>query len=401
MTSASPLDEAFPGPLGAETSDALSRSRGTRSWRVGWAFAALVFLLYPAFNIASEPTDPAEAALAVAAMVLFGAYLVPALARDDGRIGVEGWLPFAEVVALLAIAATLTIGWPEAGWSSIGFFASVSAGNILPERRALRLLLACGIVMGGALVASGSGAPEAFLTAIGITVIGFTVFAVASLRRTNRTLVAARSELARLAVLDERQRIARDLHDTLGHSLSLITLKSELAGRLLPDDPEGARREISDIETTARDALAAVRETVSGVRRPTLDAELAGVVGALRAAGIEPVVERSATSLPETTDALLAWAVREGVTNVMRHSRATRCTIRVGAELGDAYAEVVDDGPGPETAAPGPEEDPTAGTGLRGLAERVAAAGGAVVAGALPGRGYRLRVTLPLAPEPG
>jgi two-component system sensor histidine kinase DesK len=243
---------------------------------------------------------------------------------------------------------------------------------------------------------------DALLTGIGITVIGFVVFALNGLRRTNQALLRARADLARMAVLEERERIARDLHDTLGHSLSLITLKSELAGRLLPHDPDAAGREIGEVEEAAREALASVRQTVRGFRRPSLDGELEGLVAALRAAGIDPSVERSAIALPGATDALFAWALREGVTNVMRHSHASHCTIRIGRDDDHAFAEVVDDGVGDDAMGsdvthPGSAASVGEGSGLRGLAERVADQGGEVTAGALPGRGYRLRITLPLA----
>ena len=305
--------------------------RMERAWRTTWFAASAAFLLFPVVHLVSVPAAPLETALALAAVVVFGLVLARALLIDDGRIGDAGLLLPIQSLTLLAIAAALTYGWPTSGWTAVGYFASVSAGGVLPERRALRLMGLCGIVMATAVVASGSGFWDGALTGLGIAVIGFAVFALNSLRRTNVALVSARAELARLAVLEERERIARDLHDTLGHSLSLITLKSELAGRLLPHDPIAARREIGDVETTAREALASVRETVRGFRKPSLDAELGGLVAALRAAGISPEVQRLVIGLPEPADSLFAWAVREGVTNVMRHSGATHCTIRIGA----------------------------------------------------------------------
>ena len=166
---------------------------------------------------------------------------------------------------------------------------------------------------------------------IGVTAatISLTLFALARLGRANQELQAARRELARLAVAEERARIARDLHDTLGHSLSVIALKSELARRVLPDDPERAAAEIGDVERVAREALASVRDTVSGYRQPTLAMELAGAREALTAAGIDGDVEPAPDGLPREVDAVLGWAVREGVTNVLRHSDAARAHIRV------------------------------------------------------------------------
>ena len=192
-------------------------------------------------------------------------------------------------------------------------------------------------------------------------------------------------------------RIARDLHDTLGHSLSVITLKSELAGRLLPSQPERARQEIADVERVSREALASVRETVSGYRRPTLDSELAEVRSSLAAAGIELSVERGPVALPPAVESVLAWAVREGSTNILRHSATKRASIFVGRDGASAAAEVEDAGP-LRTQSPSPsDEGGGAGSGIAGLRERAAARGGAVEAGPTPSGGYRLRVRVPMS----
>ena len=196
-----------------------------------------------------------------------------------------------------------------------------------------------------------------------------------------------------LAVAEERNRIARDLHDTLGHSLSVIALKSELARRLLPDDPSRADAELADVERVTREALASVRETVSGYRQPSLAIELAEARAALAAAGITGEVEPAPEGLPRNVDAMLGWAVREGVTNVLRHSDATTARIRIIADGSSRAVEVVDDGRGlpPDDGAP----DGRAGVGLAGLRERAASLGGRVEAGPLPDYGFRLLVAVP------
>ncbi len=158
-----------------------------------------------------------------------------------------------------------------------------------------------------------------------LILIGIALMFLRRLIRTNAELRFAREENARLAVSEERLRFARDLHDLLGHSLSLIALKSELAGRLIDVDPARARSEVHDIEQVTRDALREVREAVSGYRQPALDAELNGAQAALRAAGIECTIARHVDHLPSTIEATLGWTVREGVTNVIRHSAAQRC----------------------------------------------------------------------------
>jgi two-component system sensor histidine kinase DesK len=216
------------------------------------------------------------------------------------------------------------------------------------------------------------------------------------LRVRNQELVQARAELARLAVTAERERFARDLHDLLGHTLSVITLKAELAGRLLPDKPDQAAREVAEVEQVARGALTEVREAVSGYRQPTLDVELEGALVALAAAGIDASVERPAVALDPEVEAVLAWTVREGATNVIRHSHARHVQLKISASIGGAAVEVLDDGVG---AANGSADAGRAaggtGHGLAGLAERARSLRGHVEAGAQPGGGYRLAVNVP------
>jgi two-component system, NarL family, sensor histidine kinase DesK len=236
---------------------------------------------------------------------------------------------------------------------------------------------------------------------------------VSALRRT-------RAELARAAVAEERLRIARDLHDLLGHSLSLITLKAELAGRVLSSDPDRAAREVAELESVARQSLSDVREAVAGFRQPDLAGELAAARQMLDAAGIKSEIESIDTgSLPQAVDAALAWAVREGTTNVVRHSRATHVSIVVSAGPATAVAEISDNGPAaPDEAArlanpalPVPTAGPGgraaavrarpafAGSGLAGLAERVRGLGGELAAGTVGGQGFLLRVVVPLGPR--
>jgi two-component system sensor histidine kinase DesK len=175
------------------------------------------------------------------------------------------------------------------------------------------------------------------------------MFSFMRLIKANHALRAARQEIARLAVGEERLRFARDLHDLLGHSLSLITLKSELAHRLLPDSPERAAAEVADVERVARQALAEVREAVGGYRRTNLETELAGARVALEAAGIRWSAAIEAGPLPQEVEDALGWTVREGTTNVLRHSQARRCEVRVEREAATVTVKVVDDGRGAGT----------------------------------------------------
>jgi two-component system sensor histidine kinase DesK len=225
---------------------------------------------------------------------------------------------------------------------------------------------------------------------VGLVVVGCSASAVRRLVTTTAELQAAHEELAQLAVAEERLRFARDLHDLLGHTLSLIVLKSELARELTVVAPGRVASEIGDVERAAREALREVRAVVAGYRQPTLAGELAGARQLLAAAGIEVRIEHASGELPLALDTTLAWAVREGITNVIHHSRARCCHIRT-ARLGDeALIEIIDDGSGmPGCSTMG-------GSGLAGLRERIGAHGGRIVTGSQQPSGYRLSVTLPI-----
>ena len=294
------------------------------------------------------------------------------------------------VLAALALYVELMYG---SGVPYRLMYVVIAAAVTLPTRHAAWTVVAVTLAASGiyairsgweAVVSTWESAVAPFV------IVGFSMIIVSRLVVTVRELGAAREEIARLAVTEERLRFARDLHDLLGHSLSLITLKSELAGRLLPADPQKAATEVRDIEGVARRSLREVREAVAGYRRPALDEELAGARESLEAAGIACRIENEAGALPNATDAVLAWAVREGVTNVIRHSSARRCEIRLAQDGEVIHTEVRDDGLGPAAGGDGNT------TGLSGLSERVAASGGDFEVGPLPEGGFRLRVSLPL-----
>ena len=221
--------------------------------------------------------------------------------------------------------------------------------------------------------------------------IGAAMVAMGEIMRANRELVEARAEMARLAVADERARFARDLHDLLGHSLSVIALKAQLARRRLPHDPETAAVDVADIEAVTRDALREVREAVSGYHRPVLDAELEGARTALGAAGIETTIDRPAVALPPDVEAVLAWTVREAATNVIRHSGARHSAIRLVPALGRRPSRSSTTATAQQRHANG------AGTGLIGLEARVRDAGGRLEAGPRDdGPGFRVRAIVPV-----
>jgi two-component system sensor histidine kinase DesK len=226
---------------------------------------------------------------------------------------------------------------------------------------------------------------------ISILAASMAMFGVVRMAQLNRALYASQQEQARLAVLEERERFGRDLHDILGHSLTVIVVKSELAGKLADRDPARARAEIADIERLAREALADVRSTAAGVREVTLIGELASARTALVAAGIEPDLPGAVDDVPGELRELYGYVVREAVTNVVRHSEASRCLIRVERD----GIEVRDDGRGGHDGA-GDGDPREIGSGLVGLRRRVEEEGLHFEAGPAPDGGFRVAVsTLP------
>ncbi len=206
---------------------------------------------------------------------------------------------------------------------------------------------------------------------------------------------AGREAQARLAVAEERLRFARDLHDLVGHQLSAIAVKSEVAVRLSAADGAAAREEMSAVRGLARTALRELREAVSGYRRPDLTAELGAVRGVLEAAGVSCHLHLPYREMPQDITPVFAWVVREAVTNVLRHSSATRCDILLRHTEKEAVLEVRNDGVGP--SASGTE---SAGNGLAGLAERMAEIGGTLTARPTGSGEFTLRAVVSL-PVPG
>jgi two-component system, NarL family, sensor histidine kinase DesK len=336
--------------------------------------------------IGDEPSAPRVIAVATA-FVVFMAFFFRAV---RGRLVPK---PLGTVAGALvvdaSIATALTVA-DRSDWSLLFYYVIALGGIRLPRPWNIVSLLATTALAGAASGLGGAAEGAVGGLVLSLLGIGAAMIAMGEIIRANRELIDARAEVARLAVADERVRFARDLHDLLGHSLSVIALKAQLAGRRLPHDPEAATEEVADIEKVTREALREVREAVSGYRRPVLDAELAGARTALDAAGIETTIDRPEVELPSDVEAVLAWTVREAATNVIRHSGARHSTIRVVPALHQASVEVVDDGHGADGAS-------TSGTGLAGLDERLRAAGGRLEAGPRDdGPGFRVRAIVPV-----
>ena len=360
--------------------------------RLGARLAVLLGLLYliglvsDLVHASLTTTQRAGISIGLAAFVAIYWMLMPPtrwLVRRPQR-----WT-IAALALLPLIAVALLLAGAPGSFAALFVYVVAAAGLLLPPWPALTVIA---VTAGGVTIGMAeTGADGSTITAWALTIvsIGAIMTGFGRMIRVNRELRTAREQLARLAVSEERLRIARDLHDLLGHSLSLIALKTELASRFVRNDTERAAAELADIETVTRRALAEVRGAVRGYRTLALDEALDGARIALAAAGIDYHLEEARLTVSPEVEAVLAWAVREGTTNVVRHSHADHCDIRVQTDGDKAAVEVEDDGDiGSATTR--------AGSGLTGLAERARAVRGTLEAGPRREGGFRLRLTIPL-----
>jgi two-component system sensor histidine kinase DesK len=334
-------------------------------------------------DIARSHSAPV-AAVAVAAVALFSAVFLPMALMNRTR------QPSRRFLLPIVVLAVLAAGLALLGTTSAVYFIAVAAmaGDTLEAQFALPIILLATAGVAGYSLASGRGPSDSITQVLVTLVVGLFTLGAHRMAETNRELVAAREELAKLAVVNERLRFARDLHDLLGHTLTVIRAKSELATRLAAAEPTRAGREMAEVEGIARQALVEVREAVSGYRRPTLAAEIANARTALSAAGIAADVDVDGVSVSAELDEALGWVLREAVTNVVRHSGARRCRVEAVCVDGDVRLEVVDDGRGPLAAV-------AAGNGLEGVRERLSEVGGGLELDGAPGGGFRLVARVP------
>jgi two-component system sensor histidine kinase DesK len=356
-------------------------------WReLGWALPWLLFQAFPAIDLFTTPRPTWVRVVAGAGLLVFTAAYLGVFRRAFGRCGpVTGRLV---VVAVLGVALAV---WLGPSWAGLMIYLSAAIGVALPIRWIVPLVLGAAAVCAAVVAAEGQ-LGDLFILPVMCVLTAFALQGTRHLMTINAELTEARDELARNAVAEERLRFARDLHDLLGHSLSLIALKSELAGRLAERDPLRAREEMADVEAAARRALAEVRDAVSGYRQVSCAQAIVEARSALSAAGIALKAPSAVPPLPGTVDAVLGWVVREATTNVLRHSGARSVTVELARTEDGATLTVTDDGRGPAGGH---------GSGLAGIAERVAALGGTVESGAAPGRGFRLRAVVPVPAPAG
>ncbi|GHJ53079.1 hypothetical protein Nm8I071_23860 [Nonomuraea sp. TT08I-71] len=315
------------------------------------------------------------------------------LAVSEGRYP-TGWRwTFAAMVVIFAVP----LWWSPFQWTLSGSYLVASAWLLLPRWLAVVTTVSTASTTIGvyyahyneALWASGGWLGvmlyELYVVVVFVTGWG-ALFWSAWLARAVHELSAARAALAEIAVQGERQRILRDLHDLLGQSLSAVSLKGDLALRLLSRDPAAARVELDGLVAVARTALRDSRNVSREAQRVSLRSEIDGAVALLTAAGIQADVHVSAARVSRQAEELFAWAVREGTTNMLRHSEARRCWLRIERRTTTVRLEIVNDG-----ARPGAAD----GSGLAGLDERARAAAGSVQSGLIGGGQFLLAVEAP------
>jgi two-component system sensor histidine kinase DesK len=371
--------------------DSNVRTRRDRIAQASWPSVFLGYLAQPVIEVFGGHHRPWQVAVVLATVIAFSASYLAVLARGQcsshvRRAVMIAWLGLFPV-GLSFVLGPDTLTFLTYMVAPALILLPTYVGCALGFGSAASVVVATQVVTG---VADWNGAMI-------LVVLTLAMSAFEGMIRTVRELRATQGKMARLAVAEERSRLARDLHDVLGHSLTTITVKAGLARRVLETsaDRERAIDEVRDVEELARQAMGDVRATVSGYRTASLPAELVGARAALSAAGIAADLPRAVDNVPPPLRETFAYVLREGVTNVIRHSGAGRCEVR----LGDTWLEVRDNGRA-EAAAVTSSRQVGGGHGLSGLAERVAAIDGTLEAGPLPDGGFLLRASVVAPPAP-
>ena len=345
---------------------------------LGWEqFAWLVYSI-PFLAGALQPDlGSTERAAQLVAFVIFLATYFAGQSARGGRI-------FLLILIMDLLAAAFSTRNP--GAVSFWIYGAALIGKVRPARHAA-IALAVQVMIGGAIPA-WLGMPVWYYSVSSVisALVGAVTIQATVNEDRNAKLRLAQEEVERLAKVAERERIARDLHDLLGHTLSVIVLKSELARKLMARDTASATREIEEVERIARDGLAEVRTAITGYRSGGVQAEMEHVRKALSSAGIDATVEAHPVQLDAAQDTALSMALREAATNVIRHAGATQCHIRFYMRDGSVLMEVSDNGRGGNAPF---------GHGLTGMRERIQALGGVLQRES--DHGTRLQIRLPLS----
>ncbi|SES14397.1 sensor histidine kinase [Lentzea albida] len=363
------------------------------SRRLAYVVISVVFANYLGnafFYVLQAGVTPVRVVGSLACLFSIGYLQLRVFSRPGADLrSVRAYLALG-AMALLVFVPVLY--FPNA-WSGMpGFFAG-SALLVLPGRVRWFVFAAVALTNGGIKYLYVANLAELAYYVLTPVVSGLVVYGLSRLPTLVRQLETARSELAELAVSQERLRFARDLHDLLGFSLSAITLKVELARKLVGQHTERALRELTEILTIAREALKDVRAVASSYRELSLTDEVESSRSVLAAAGVATTIEFDCGELSPRSRTVLATVLREGVTNLLRHSDATRCSIRISGDAHRVSIDIVNDG------APG-ETTTGRGSGLTNLATRTKGIGGSLSAQSSPDGTYRLHAEVPVTPAP-
>ncbi|GAA5083443.1 two-component system sensor histidine kinase DesK [Thermocatellispora tengchongensis] len=393
------------GAFGRGKRSDFERVRLVTKWSLAGALVAAWVGLFGGVALAVEQGTASVVVVAaggvgvVAFSVLYWRVIQAAVEERPARW--EIWALGAVTVALLLLPDAGPFGWGMVG-------AAWASAAILHVNAARAWLVCGGTAVVCALLASGDDSPAFTLVPYGLLCLALPWANRFQLWfwQVVRAADDGKRAQAALAVTAERLRFARDLHDLVGHSLSAIAVKSEVATKLATSDGERAAAEMAEVRRLARETLQQIRAAVRGYRTVDLRAELLSVRAVLEAGGIRCSLRAPDAELPQDVSTLLAWVVREGTTNVLRHSAASRCRIEVTAGDGAVVLEMANDGvrDGAREAGEGRGEGrgeegiAAPGSGIAGMAERVAALGGVLRAGPghRPGE-FLLTVTVPVA----
>jgi two-component system sensor histidine kinase DesK len=354
------------------------------AWAVPWAAA----LIAPAAVQAGGTAQPALILLGlttVGVLFVLAVALAAQSARGHSRAALVLLTGQAVVTALVATT-------PDLPWGTLAILLAISVGGVVRSLWSPALVVLVAAAATVVLHSQGTTWSNAFWeTGFSTLLAGLLTYAFSRLMAVIVELRRTREELARAAVSQERLRFSRDLHDLLGHTLSVIVVKAQLVRRSVHADPEAAAAHAADIEAVGRQLLTEVRQAVKGYRQATLDEELQRATEMLQAAGVTTEVVRRGTALTSEQEDVLAWVVREGATNVVRHAHARSARITTDNSAGRVHLRVEDDGVGAGV-------DGHEGSGLAGLRERLAEVGGSLHARA--GQpGFQLTAVLPGTPD--